>query len=565
MAQFKQAALVIALFLAAYYPVGCGGGSSATPVPSAPSTPAVPTITSVNVSCPSSLQTGGTVTCTATVQGTSSFNNAVNWTASGGTITASGVFTAPNSAATVTITATSVQDSSKSGTATVVVNPPPPTPKLTNIGAGGDGLVMAVDLNGNIDVAWLNVGDFAVIFAHSLDGGLSFQSTAPMPIDGGAGSGFELGRTPNLQMEVDASGGITILWWARNGLTPIGEAYIIHSTDGVTFTAPINLNIPDSVNPQLVVSPNGDINVAWVDLGSLQSNGVTASLAGPILFITSTNGGNTFSTPITVTAGPVTGSDFTAVSGTQNQIYVFWSSGCTIMDSVSLDGVSFSPPSVTGGFQSTDCSASRPAAEVDLAGNVNVAWVNFNPSANGPELLFTRSADQGSTFSAGLVVVSGDVQAAAIPEIKIAADANGINVVWTSDITLSTSSATSTTSKVLFSHSSDQGNTFSVPIALSLPLSPGMDGADNPSITIDSTGGIDVSWSDDGHGSSPGDFDIYVSRSTDHGATFSTAADLSQATGQVADNSQLASDSRGNSYIVWRTLNSPLNVYFDSP
>jgi hypothetical protein len=61
-----------------------------------------------------------TSNCTATVQGNGSYSSAVSWTATDGTITASGTFT-PIGAGTATITATSTQDATKSGTATIVV------------------------------------------------------------------------------------------------------------------------------------------------------------------------------------------------------------------------------------------------------------------------------------------------------------------------------------------------------------------------------------------------------------------------------------------------------------
>ena len=79
-------------------------------------TPAASTITSVAATCAaSSLTVGGTTTCTAAVQGTGSFSSAVTWSASAGTITASGNFTAPASGTSVTITATSQQDITKYG------------------------------------------------------------------------------------------------------------------------------------------------------------------------------------------------------------------------------------------------------------------------------------------------------------------------------------------------------------------------------------------------------------------------------------------------------------------
>src|ERR1035437_972437 len=101
------------LWMAACGSSNGGGGSSS--------------ITSVTVSCsPSTIMFGQTSQCSATVMGTGNFSSGVTWTASAGTISASGSFTPPSGGATtlqVTITATSTQDTSKSGTATVTVNP----------------------------------------------------------------------------------------------------------------------------------------------------------------------------------------------------------------------------------------------------------------------------------------------------------------------------------------------------------------------------------------------------------------------------------------------------------
>jgi subtilisin family serine protease len=101
---------------------GCGGGGGGG------NTPPAPTITSVTVTCnPTSVQTGQTSQCTATVTGTGSYSSVVTWSASAGTINSSGLFTAPSAAGTVTVTATSTQDATKSGTATITVTLPPPT------------------------------------------------------------------------------------------------------------------------------------------------------------------------------------------------------------------------------------------------------------------------------------------------------------------------------------------------------------------------------------------------------------------------------------------------------
>jgi acid phosphatase len=107
----------------------CGSHQSDNSTP-----PPTSSITAVSASCtPATIGPGGTSQCTAAVQGTGNYSSAVNWSASAGAISASGLFTAPASAATVTITATSVQNTSKSGTASVTVKAPSPPPASKHV------------------------------------------------------------------------------------------------------------------------------------------------------------------------------------------------------------------------------------------------------------------------------------------------------------------------------------------------------------------------------------------------------------------------------------------------
>src|SRR5262249_53390284 len=77
------------------------------------------------------LTSGTTQQFTATVSGTS--NTAVTWSASLGTISSNGLFTAPTVTTTtsVTVTATSVADPMKKASATVTVNPKSSGPTIT--------------------------------------------------------------------------------------------------------------------------------------------------------------------------------------------------------------------------------------------------------------------------------------------------------------------------------------------------------------------------------------------------------------------------------------------------
>jgi Fe-S cluster assembly iron-binding protein IscA len=95
---------------------------------------------SVTVSPKAFTQTAGaTKTFVATVTGGTTGNTSVTWTATGGTITTGGVYTAPPAPGTYTITATSQQDPSKSDTAIVTVVPPTVavTPKTATLFTGG--------------------------------------------------------------------------------------------------------------------------------------------------------------------------------------------------------------------------------------------------------------------------------------------------------------------------------------------------------------------------------------------------------------------------------------------
>lgn len=77
-----------------------------------------------------SIQEGNTKQFSATVTG--SANGNVTWSATGGTITTAGLYTAGNAPGPFTVTATSMADNSKSASAALAITapapPPPPSP-----------------------------------------------------------------------------------------------------------------------------------------------------------------------------------------------------------------------------------------------------------------------------------------------------------------------------------------------------------------------------------------------------------------------------------------------------
>ena len=187
-------------------------------------------------------------------------------------------------------------------------------------------------------------------------------------------------------MGLDGNGKINLLW--HRELTPTGNvpnSFFSHSTNGgVTFSTPVNPG--GATSAQLVVAPNGNVTIIWFD--QTTSN---------LLAVSSTDGVN-FSSPITVWKAVGSPMDLTVATGSQGQIYLFWTqvvamTNCSILASSSANGVTFSPAS-TISANAGSCNQT-PSALVDTLGHVIVAW-----DADGAAVFFSHSTNSGATFSA---------------------------------------------------------------------------------------------------------------------------------------------------------------------
>jgi len=105
------------------YTVQATSAADTTKSASATVTVSTAPVVSVTISPSStSILTSGTQQFTATVSGSS--NTAVTWSATGGSVSSSGLYTAPNTAGSFTVKATSVADNTKSASATIAVSAP---------------------------------------------------------------------------------------------------------------------------------------------------------------------------------------------------------------------------------------------------------------------------------------------------------------------------------------------------------------------------------------------------------------------------------------------------------
>ena len=145
------------------YTLTATSAADSTKSASATITVSQPTQVSISVSPgTATIQTGGQQQFTASVSGTS--NTSVAWKATGGTVTTTGLYTAPSTAGTYTVIATSAADSTKSASATITVSQPTQvsislSPGTASLQAGGQQQFTAmISGTSNTAVTWTASG-----------------------------------------------------------------------------------------------------------------------------------------------------------------------------------------------------------------------------------------------------------------------------------------------------------------------------------------------------------------------------------------------------------------------
>ncbi|MBK8726358.1 MAG: tandem-95 repeat protein [Holophagaceae bacterium] len=202
-----------------------GNASTATDTFLLTVTDPVSTVTGVTVSPLDPTVAGlSTTTFTATVTGTGSYSQAVNWSASGGSINAAGQWTAPNTAGPFTITATSVQNGAVSGSSSVSVTPINTNPTISDITNK-----TTVQDTAIVDIPF-TVGD-AETPAASLVPTASSSNTALIPnanlVLGGSGASRTLTVTPAAGQTGSATITVTV---TDGGLATATDTFLVTVT-----------------------------------------------------------------------------------------------------------------------------------------------------------------------------------------------------------------------------------------------------------------------------------------------------------------------------------------------
>ena len=212
-----------------------------------------------------------TTTFTATVTGTGSFSQAVNWSATGGSINALGQWTAPNTVGPFTITATSVQNGAISGSSTATVVPVNEIPTISDI---TDQITIMDTAIANIP---FTVGD-AETPAASLTVGANSSNTALIPNANLAFGGSGASRTLTVTPAVGQTGTATIT---------------VTVTDGGGATATDTFLVTVKLPPSKVIISQYYEGVSfnkWIEVTNVGTTAV--NLESPQLYLAEYNNAN---------------------------------------------------------------------------------------------------------------------------------------------------------------------------------------------------------------------------------------------------------------------------------
>lgn len=216
----------------------------------------------------------------------------------------------------------------------------------------------------------------------------------------------------NPYVAADPRGGFFVLHVERVG--KVSNLVLRHSTDGVTFSAPVRVNdvpgqaaVRNENPPKMLVGLQGDLYVTWAD--------EREKWKGNIHFARSTDGGKSFSPALTINSDaalPPVGHAFQSMAiDRKGRIFIAWidernktkeDRGAEIWMAVSEDrGRTFS---ADRRIISDVCECCRTIMQIDQTGNIYVAYRTVPREGKMlRDIVVARSMDGGKSFTPSAV------------------------------------------------------------------------------------------------------------------------------------------------------------------
>ena len=438
----------------------------------------------------------------------------------------------------------------------------------------------AVAPNGDLYVAYfdggLNSGGIRIV--KSTDGGATFSTPRTVAIFNPIGpmTGCESVRTNSFpSMSIDGSGNIHIVFNAQT-VTPgpdRSDIYYVRSTDGgATFTAPVRVNDDQTSTsqyfPSVVATSSGTIGIKWCDR---RNDPINDALTDVYMAISTTDGAsfgpNFRITDNNWTYGPVEPEldygyhgDYDGIATDGTNFYLSWSderggdpdayftfipvnanpvqedfniSATNLYDTAALTSSSQIELSTTAtnGFSgnltlsartvtgdplvytfSTNPVPAGATATLTLAGSYGDSLITVTATSAG----ISRSTNLRAEF-AGASVIATHTSGFTTLNAGLVCDSSGVAHTLFDDDT-----GVAGGGKVYYEKSSDGGKTYSTPRA----LTDGSETSFDSALCVDSAGNLYAAWTTLSGGSER----IFVSKSSDHGATFSTPVPVTPTT-----------------------------------
>jgi hypothetical protein len=328
-----------------------------------------------------------------------------------------------------------------------------------------------------------NSGNYEIFFRKSTDGGNSFTKAINLSNDIWQSTSPYIFSTAN---------NLYVIY--SDNTTGNYEIYFRKSTDGGnSFTKAINLSNDTGLSDFPEISASGNsVYVVWVDktLGNYE-----------IFYRKSTDGGNTFSKVIDLSAGVGILSDFPEISASGNSVYVVWVDRvrdymARIVSSVGKDEIFFLKSTDGGNSFSNAINlsndtqiATNPQLAINGA-NVYLAWYDRDNATNTNKIVFLKSIDGGIKFGK-IVNLSNTSEFSYQPDL--AACEGNVYSVWSSQVE-------SQNFGIFFAKSTDNGNTFNKTINISNATGFFI----SPKIAVSGSGscGVYIEWFDYNRGPS---------------------------------------------------------------
>ena len=413
-------------------------------------------------------------------------------------------------------------------------------------------------------VLWAALVGMAVAFSALAARAQTFSSPLNISNDGA-------GNAP--QLLVDSSGNIDIAYAERTGTSTAGGVRFVRSSDrGKRFSKPVDIAQSDASYFTMALELDCTIDVAYFQSGdvffsrssncgkSFTPTNVTKSngTLGPIqsirtvvnqgaaqiawvgsdlkLYYARRNSDGTLTVPVvlfTQGEGSVGLSPMAISNGPTNMLWTAGEFSCQLYFLNSFNGAQ--PVQVLP--RGEDSCGAAPFV-VDPADNVNIAWQDFD--VNGSHVVrFVRSAGQNGNFTAPKSIFDGSD-----PQIAVRSS-GGIGLAWASG------------ANIMFSDSTDGGNTFSAPV--NVAVAPNGSSVSGPQLVLHGAF-VDIAWGqspDSGQGS-----DLWFRQSADGGSTFSTPINVTK--NQSSPSAvQMITDSAGDILMVWSgTVSDGRDIFF---